>query len=303
VTTTPRPIALLRELIKSPNTVVTKGTTYDNRANLAESFFSQIVKQYEGTRLGRQELNAEILDDVPGALWTRAMIDRAREPVPEPRLRRMVVAVDPSGARGADDRSADMIGIVVAGIGDDGRGYAIADYSLKASPNEWGQRAIWAFHEHKADRIIAERNFGGAMVEHVIKSAGRNIPYSEVVASRGKVQRAEPISALYEQGRVSHVGSLDLLEDQLCQMSTTGFIGEGSPDRADALVWGLSELMLGAAPRPNWNRIADHFSGRYEPSSANSLADRLSEPYRPAPWDADRPTLSITLTPNGFGSN
>ena len=139
VTTTPRPIPLLKALIKDDNTVTTRGTTYDNRDNLAPSFFSQIVKQYEGTRLGRQELNAEILDDVPGALWTRDMIDKAREPATWPRMSRVVVAVDPSGARGADDTAADMIGIVVAGRGDDGRAWVLADRSLKASPAVWGR--------------------------------------------------------------------------------------------------------------------------------------------------------------------
>ena len=242
VTTTPRPIPLLRELIASPDTVVTRGTTYDNRDNLAPSFFSQIVKKYEGTRLGRQELKAEILDDVPGALWTRAMVDKAREAVTLPRMRRVVVSIDPSGARNADDLGADTIGIVVAALGDDGRGYVLADRSLKASPNEWGRRAVEAYHEFKADRIIAERNFGGAMVEHVIKAADRNVPFSEVVASRGKVQRCEPVAALYEQGRVSHVGVLDLLEDQMCQMSTTGFMGDGSPDRVRRTDVGLERI-------------------------------------------------------------
>jgi phage terminase large subunit-like protein len=132
----------------------------------------------------------------------------------------------------------------VAALGADERGYVLADRSLRGSSREWGRAAVEAYYGFKADRIIAERNFGGAMVEHVIKTADQNAPFSEVVASRGKVQRCEPISALYEQGRVSHVGSLDLLEDQMCQMSTTGFMGDGSPDRVDALVWALSELML-----------------------------------------------------------
>jgi phage terminase large subunit-like protein len=237
VTTTPRPIPLLRELIKSPDTVITKGTTYDNRENLAPSFFTQIVRSYEGTRLGRQEVNAEILDDVPGALWTREMIDKAREPVTWPNMTRIVVAVDPSGARSADDSGADSTGIVVCGRGDDGRGWVLADYTLKASPAVWGRRAVEAYHRHKADRIVGERNFGGAMVESVIRTADPNVSYSDVTASRGKVLRAEPIAALYEQGRVSHVGEgLTQLEDQLCQMTSDGFLGDGSPDRVDAAV-------------------------------------------------------------------
>jgi phage terminase large subunit-like protein len=246
VTTTPRPIPLLRALIKDDNTVTTRGTTYDNRDNLAPSFFSQIVRQYEGTRLGRQELNAEILDDVPGALWTRAMIDKAREPAKWPKMTRIVVAVDPSGARGADDTGADMIGIVVCGRGDDGRGWVLGDRSLKASPAVWGRAAVDAYQEFNADRIVAERNFGGAMVEAVIRAADQNVAYSEVTASRGKVVRAEPIAALYEQGRVSHTGDLSLLEDQLCEMASDGFMGDGSPDRVDALVWALTELMTGS---------------------------------------------------------
>ncbi len=248
VTTTPKPIALLRELIArtGKDVVVTRATSYANRDNLAPSFFEQIVRQYEGTRLGRQELDAEILDDAPGALWTRAMIDRARAPIKVPDYTRVVIAVDPSGARGADDERADSIGIMVAARGVDGRGYVLSDRSCKLSPGAWGQRAVNAYYEFRADRIVAERNFGGAMVEHVIRMTDEHVSFGEVVASRGKVQRAEPIAALYEQGRVSHVGDLASLEDQLCQMTTNGFLGDGSPDRADALVWALSELLIDA---------------------------------------------------------
>ena len=246
VTTTPKPIKLLKELIARPDTVVTRGSSYANRDNLSASFFSQIIRSYEGTRLGRQELNAELLEDVQGGLWTRAMIDKAREPVTVPRMARIVVAIDPSGARNADDTAADVIGIVVAGRGADGRGYVLADRSARLSPAEWGKRAVDAYKEFQADRIVAERNFGGAMVEHVIRSIDKSVSFSEVTASRGKIQRAEPVAALYEQGRVSHVGGdLSLLEDQLCQMTGNGFAGGGSPDRADALVWSLTELMLG----------------------------------------------------------
>jgi phage terminase large subunit-like protein len=249
VTTTPKPIKLLRELIGSPDTVVTRGSTYDNRQNLAESFLSQIVSRYEGTRLGGQELLAEILEDVAGALWTRAMIDAAREPITLPDMARVVVAVNPSGARGADDEAADMIGIVVAGKGVDGRAYVLADRSCKLSPAGWGRRAVDAYHEFNADRIVAERNYGGAMVEHVIRTTDPSVAYREVVASRGKVAGTEPASALYEQDRVSHVGELDALEDELGQMARDGFAGVGSPDRADALIWALSSLMLESAGR------------------------------------------------------
>src|SRR3984885_5994445 len=251
VTTTPKPIPLLRALIASEDSVVTRGTTYDNRGNLAPSFFSQIVRSYEGTRLGRQELNAEILDDIPGALWTRAMIDRAREQASSP-LARVVVAIDPSGARNADDEGADAVGIVVVGKGMDGRGYVLADRTCKLSPAGWGARAVHAYKEFRADRIVAERNFGGAMVEHVIRTTDSSVAFKEVTASRGKVQRAEPVAALYEQGKVTHVADdLSMLEDQLCQITGNGFCGDGSPDRADALVWALTELMLSGAESMN----------------------------------------------------
>jgi phage terminase large subunit-like protein len=244
VTTTPKPIKILKEIIASPDTVVTRGSTYDNRDNLAPSFVTKIIKKYEGTRLGRQELNAELLEDVPGALWTRGMLDRARGVVKLPPMQRIVVAVDPSGARSAGDDRADSIGIVIAGKGLDGRAYIIADRSYKLSPAGWGRVAVDAYREFNADRIVAERNFGGAMVEHVIRTTDQAAACKEISASRGKVQRAEPIAALYEQGRVSHVGDLNQLEDQLCLMSGNGFVGDGSPDRVDAAVWALTELML-----------------------------------------------------------
>lgn len=243
VTTTPRPIPVLKEIMSDKTTVVTSGSTFDNAGNLAASFLTKIKDRYEGTRLGRQELNAEMLDDLPGALWTRAMFDGHREKV-APELRRVVVAVDPSGTGGTGD-DGDSIGIVIAGLGVDGRGYVLADRTCKLSPDGWGRRAVAAYHEFEADRIVAERNFGGAMVQHVIRTVDRDASYKEVTASRGKVARAEPVAALYEQGRVSHVGSVPELEDQCCLVGPDGFIGEGSPDRVDALVWALSELMLG----------------------------------------------------------
>lgn len=242
ITTTPRPIPVLKEILADKTTVVTRGSTYDNRANLAEAFVKQIIAKYEGTRLGRQELNAEVLDDLPGALWTRDMID-AKRIRDAPPMSRVVVAIDPSGTGGeADD--GDSIGIVAAGKGVDGRGYVLADRTCKLSPDGWGRRAVHAYREFGADRIVAERNFGGAMVEHVIRTVDKNVAYKEVTASRGKVMRAEPVAALYEQGRVSHVGSFPEMEDQMCMIASDGYIGEGSPDRADALVWALTELML-----------------------------------------------------------
>jgi phage terminase large subunit-like protein len=245
VTTTPRPIPLLKKLMKAPSTHVTVGSTWDNRENLSETYYREVIEPLAGTRLGRQEIAAEILEDLPGALWTRAMVDRAREAVKVPDMSRIVVAVDPSGARAMSDTASASIGIVVAGRGIDGRGYVLADRSCKLSPAGWARRAIDAYHEFEADRIVAERNFGGAMVEYTIRSMDEAVSYSEVVASRGKVQRAEPIAALYERGLISHVAQDMLeLEDQCCQMATDGFMGEGSPDRVDALVWGLSELLV-----------------------------------------------------------
>lgn len=243
VTTTPRPIPVLKEIMADPTTRVTRGSTFDNAGNLAGSFLERIEKQYAGTRLGRQELNAEMLDDLPGALWTRVMFDDHRRK-DHPEMQRIVVSVDPSGTAGEDD-DGDDIGIVVAGLGIDGRGYVLADWTCKLSPDGWGRRAVKAYHDFKADRVVAERNYGGAMVEHVIRTVDKKVSYKEVVASRGKVARAEPVAALYEQGRVSHVGSFPEMEDQMCLIGPEGFIGEGSPDRADALVWALTELMLG----------------------------------------------------------
>lgn len=243
VTTTPRPIPVLREILADPTTAITRGSTFDNAANLPAQFIAKLQTRYAGTRLGRQELEAEILDDVPGALWTRAMVDEALKPVTFPDMRRVVVAVDPSGTRGDDD-AGDSIGIVVAGVGVDGRGYILADRSCKLSPAGWGARAVAAYHEFKADRIVAERNFGGAMVEHVIRTADQYVSYGEVTASRGKVIRAEPVAALYEQGRVSHAPGMPELEDQMCQMASDGYLGEGSPDRLDAMVWAMTDLML-----------------------------------------------------------
>lgn len=250
VTTTPKPIPTLKAIIADKSTAVTRGGTRDNAANLAPSFLDKIVGRFAGTRLGRQELDAELLDDVPGALWTRAMIDQARAGRPAG-FSRVVVAVDPSGTRGASD-DGDSIGIVVAAKTVAGHAHVIADWSCKLSPDGWGRRAVEAYRKFGADRIVAERNFGGAMVEHVIRTIDRNVAYKEVTASRGKIVRAEPVAALYEQGKVSHEGGEDAralieLEDQMCQMTGDGFLGEGSPDRADALVWALTELMFGSS--------------------------------------------------------
>jgi len=237
VTTTPRPTKQIKDLIADPTCRVTRGSTYENRANLAPAFFSQIVRRYEGTRLGRQELLAEILDDNPGALWRRPDIDDHKIATLPGELRRIVVAVDPAVTSSED---SDETGIIVAGVGHDGRGYVLDDMSLRGTPHQWGTQAVAAYSKYKADRLVAENNNGGEMVEHTVRTVDPNVSYKGVHASRGKVIRAEPIAALYEQGRVHHVGSFPELEDQLCQWEP----GMASPDRLDALVWALSELML-----------------------------------------------------------
>lgn len=242
VSTTPRPIPVIKSIIKDPATVVTKGSTFDNAKNLPQQFLDKLKKRYAGTRLGRQELEAEILDDVQGALWTRETLDQSRVTA-LPDMQRVVVAIDPSGTRGED--SNNSVGIIVAGLGIDGLGYILADRSCDASPAVWGRRAVHAYHEFRADKIVAEENFGGAMVEFTIKTVDPQIPYKHVSASRGKVLRAEPVAALYEQGRVKHHGDLHDLEDQMTQITGAGYMGEGSPDRLDAAVWAITELMLG----------------------------------------------------------
>jgi phage terminase large subunit-like protein len=250
ITTTPRPSKMLKAIIADPTTVVTRGKTTDNAKNLAPTFISGIMSKYAGTRLGRQEIDGELLMDVQGALWTRDMLDRANGAWKLPDMKRVVVAVDPSGTRGQED-GGDSVGIVVAGLGSDGFGYVLADRTCKLSPDGWGRAAVAAYREFKADRIVAERNFGGAMVEHVIRTVDPRVSYREVTASRGKVQRAEPIAALYEQSRVRHVGLFAELEDQMAAMTGAGYSGDGSPDRADALVWALTELMGEVeAPQP-----------------------------------------------------
>jgi phage terminase large subunit-like protein len=252
ITTTPKPIPLLKEILADPATIRTHGSTFENEANLAPKFLATMQRKYEGTRIGRQELSAEILDDVPGALWTRAMIEASRKNAQGrawtrdnlPELQRIVVAIDPSGSSGDEDDNSNSIGIVAAGLGVDGRGYVLADRTCSLSPAGWGRRAVETYHELEGDRIVAEKNFGGAMVEHVIRTADKNVPVVMVNASRGKTTRAEPVAALYEQGRVSHVGTFGDLEDQMCAFKPEGYVGGGSPDRADSLVWAITDLML-----------------------------------------------------------
>lgn len=241
--TTPRPIKLIRDLMKRADCVVTRGGTYENRANLARAFLDNIVQKYEGTRLGRQELLGELLEDVPGALWTLALIERTRMGgLKAPQLRRVVVAIDPAVTSGED---SDETGIVVAGLGEDGLGYVLEDLSgrMPAGGEEgWAAAAIRAYHRHGADRIVAEVNNGGDLVENQIRSVDANVSYRHVHASRGKRKRAEPVAAKYEKGQVRHDGYFQLLEDQM--LTFVPDVSDASPDRVDALVWALTELML-----------------------------------------------------------
>jgi phage terminase large subunit-like protein len=242
ITTTPRPTKLLRELLESPLTLTTKSATYANLANLPEAFAHKILRAYEGTRLGRQELEAELLLDTPGALWTRAMIEAAYRQAP-PKLTRTVVAIDPPAS---SSERADECGIVVAGLSAEREICVLADLTSQGdTPLRWAERAISAARRYEADAIVAEVNNGGEMVEAVIRQVDPDIRVRSVRASRGKFTRAEPVAALYEQGRARHIGVFAKLEDQMCLMTpdfdrvSAGF----SPDRVDALVWAVAELV------------------------------------------------------------
>ena len=279
-TTTPRPTKLIKQIRKLPSTVRTGGSTYDNRDNLAPSFFSQIISRYEGTRLGRQEINGELLEDNPGALWNMGMIDDHRVQT-APAMRRIVVAIDPPASskkkstenKGDNVRESDEAGIVVAGVGTDGHGYVLADYSFIAKPEEWGRAAVNAYLKFGADRIIAETNNGGEMVEFVIKASDASAPYKAVHASRGKIVRAEPISALYEQGKIHHVGSFPIMEDQMCDYNP--LTSKDSPDRMDALVWAFTELMF-AEGMGMFTYMANQHAALVATTEDKGLAARLT---------------------------
>lgn len=256
ITTTPRPIKVIKELIGRPDVIVTRGNTHDNEVNLPAVFINTIISKYEGTRLGRQEINGEILDDNPGALWKREWIDASRVTA-HPDLDRVVVAVDPQAASPSNKETAET-GIVGVGRGKAMPGmpyqnlphfYVLDDLSVSATPEGWGRQTVTGYHKLMGDKIVGEKNNGGEMVRSTIHNVDREVPVSLVWASRGKEVRAEPISALYEQGRVHHVGSFITLEDQLCEWEP----GLKSPDRLDALVWGITDMMTAPvipAPSP-----------------------------------------------------
>jgi predicted phage terminase large subunit-like protein len=240
VTTTPRPIELIKAIVSGQEgkVSITRGSTMDNAANLASSFIRKVHSRYAGTRLGRQELSAEILGDLPGALWAQSDIDTYRVSV-VPDLDRVVVAIDPAVTNNSD---SDNHGIIAVGIGPDQTGYVLDDASQQGSPLEWARAAIALYHKHDADAIVAEVNNGGDMVAHTIRTVSPSINVIEVRASRGKHVRAEPVAALYAQGRVRHVGQFTELETQMTQFTNEGYQGSDSPDRADALVWALTDL-------------------------------------------------------------
>jgi predicted phage terminase large subunit-like protein len=243
-TTTPRPIPLLKRLLIDSSCVTTKATTFRNKNNLAKSFIAEIIERYGGTRLGRQELNGEMISDDPNALFRRDMIEKYRVKA-APEMKRIVVAVDPPAGFGLKNNAC---GIVVVGLGEDGRSYVLEDATMKqARPGQWAKRVVNLYHAWKADRVVAEINQGGAMVEQVLREVDGDVSFRSVHATRGKAARAEPVAALYEQGRVSHVGAFASLEDEMCSV-----IGEdgASPDRLDALVWAVSDLMLRRRAEP-----------------------------------------------------
>lgn len=254
VTTTPKNVEIVKAILDAATTVTTRAKTEANAAHLAASFLEEVRARYGGTRLGRQELDGELLADLEGALWTGSMLDAAvaaRAVTPD----RIVVAVDPPVTGGA---SSDSCGIIVAGAMTDGgpgewRAQVIEDATVhRASPKVWAEAAVDAFHRHKADRLVAEVNQGGEMVEEIVRQIDPLVPFRAVRASKGKTARAEPVAALYEQGRVAHAPGLGMLEAQMGQMTAQGYKGRGSPDRVDALVWAIFDLMID--PAAHWRR-------------------------------------------------
>jgi len=243
VTTTPRPIKFFKELMADSTTIITRGTTYENEANLPKKFFKKIIKRYEGTRTGRQELNGEILEDIAGALWNRAWFDRDRiKSVDKNSLDRIVVAIDPAVTSGEE---SDETGIIVAARKDE-EYFILEDLSGRYGPTEWARVAATAYERWQADIVIGEANNGGDMIEAVLRNVDKSVNYKKVIATRGKTIRAEPIAMLYEKGQVHHVGSFPTLEDQMAEFTLDyNRTRDGSPDRMDADVWALTELSGG----------------------------------------------------------
>ena len=252
VTTTPRPTALVKRLIDDPRTAVTRATTRDNAAFLSPAFLSNVLARYEGTRLGRQEIDGEIIEDRADAMWSRALIETARIAAAPPhdlKLMRIVVGVDPPASSG---KSADACGIVAAGIDEGGLVYVLEDATVQGlAPAGWASRAVDLYRRLEADAIVAEANMGGEMVRAVLQQIDRNVTVKQVHATRAKHVRAEPVATMYEQGKVKHVGAgFAALEDEMCDFGVGGLSGGRSPDRLDALVWAVTELTKPPRPLP-----------------------------------------------------
>lgn len=291
IATTPRPTKVIRELLarEGKDVIVTRGSTLENRDNLAPAYIEQILQRYKGTRLERQEVLGQVLEDTPGALWTREILDACR--VGEaPQLTRVVVAIDPAGSSA---EGADETGIIVAGIGENGHGYVLEDVSGRHAPPEWARRAITAYRAHRADRIICETNFGGEMVAATIAAVDSSVPVKTVSSSRGKVLRAEPIAAFFEQRRAHIVGTLPELEDQAASFTTDWQRSrDGSPDRVDAMVFALAELMDGAAGFEAWcayvtGQAARDRAEQSVPLPPPTLPNRPPRPTPPRPTAGD----------------
>ena len=253
VTTTPRPTRLVRTLIAKPTTVISRATTFDNRANLPTAFFDGVLGRYQGTRLARQELYGEVLADVPGALWQADVLEEQRVRRAPADLKRVVVAVDPAVSSG---EGSDETGILVVAQGADGHGYVLEDRSGRYAPHEWARLVATLYEAHRADHVIAEVNQGGDLVVSVLRVVAPQLAVRKVRATRGKYLRAAPVAALYQQGKVHHLGCFATLEDQLCAFTPDiDRRTQGSPDRADALVYGLTDVLLGRRePRPATSR-------------------------------------------------
>jgi phage terminase large subunit-like protein len=250
ITTTPRSRALLKRLMQDPASATTRAATIENAYNLAPTFLQGVMARYAGTRLGRQELGGEIIEDRPDALWSRALLEQCRDSAVPP-LRRIVVAVDPPVSSG---KRADACGIIAAGISEAGTVYVIADDTVSSvTPTVWASKAIALWRRCEADALVVEVNQGGEMVRTVINEIDAAVPVTSVRASRGKWLRAEPVATLYEQGRVKHAGDFAALEDEMCDFAADGLSSGRSPDRLDALVWAVSSLAL--APRNDGPRI------------------------------------------------
>lgn len=246
ISTTPRPIPIIRELVASATCQVTRATTFANRANLAGTFYTHIIAKYQGTSLGRQELLGQVVEESENALWTRALVEATHDGKHAAPIR-TVVAVDPAVTA---HPTSNLTGIIVAARGADGRGYVLQDLSGRYNPDAWARVAIDALDRHKGDRIVAEGNQGGDLVRHTLQTVRANIPISIVHASQSKQARAEPVAALYEQHRITHCQPFPQLEDQLCTWEPLS--GEASPDRLDALVWALTNLFLRGQEPPKF---------------------------------------------------